>query len=239
MQWPYKIESQKSEVGGENDDTQSKDEDYFGTPRLFTDKLFYTPSKRAIIHAVDDGNQSESTSKDFTLVLTTGRIRDQWHTMTKTGKVSRLKQHIGNAFLEIHPDDALIRGIEENDLVDVTNGRGTVRVKARLSDAIKKGVVFLPMHWGKILNSDLNRANNLTNNLIDPISKEPDFKFSAVQVKRYQKPKQKIIVIGAGAGAFDGSARLGMFATMLSHTSIALNLPSCSLRLAFAASICA
>src|ERR1044071_6980531 len=57
------------------------------------------------------------------------------------------------------------------------------------------------MHWGKILNSDLNRANNLTNNLVDPKSKEPDFKFSAVQVNLYKKPKQKIIVIGAGAGA--------------------------------------
>ena len=57
------------------------------------------------------------------------------------------------------------------------------------------------MHWGKILNSDLNRANNLTNNLVDPKSKEPDFKFSAVQVRLYKKPKQKIIVIGAGAGA--------------------------------------
>src|SRR6185437_5786096 len=66
---------------------------------------------------------------------------------------------------------------------------------------IKKGVAFLPMHWGKILNSDLNRANNLTNNLIDPVSKEPDFKFSAVQIKRFKKPKQKIIIIGAGAGA--------------------------------------
>lgn len=184
-QWPYK-----------------KDEKEFGTARLFTDKIFYTASKKATIHAVDDGNQSEQTTKDLPLVLTTGRIRDQWHTMTKTGKVSRLKQHIANAFLEIHPDDADARGIEENDLVDVTNGRGNVRVKAKLSNEIKKGVVFLPMHWGKILNNDLNRANNLTNNLIDPISKEPDFKFSAVQVKRYQKPKQKIIVAGAGAGAF-------------------------------------
>jgi len=59
----------------------------------------------------------------------------------------------------------------------------------------------MPMHWGKQMNSDLNRANNLTNKLLDPVSKEPDFKFSAVQVKRYQKPKQKIVVIGAGAGA--------------------------------------
>jgi ferredoxin-nitrate reductase len=58
------------------------------------------------------------------------------------------------------------------------------------------------MHWGKILSSDLNRANNVTNNLVDPISKEPDFKFSAVEVARYQKPKQKIVIIGAGAGAF-------------------------------------
>jgi ferredoxin-nitrate reductase len=200
-QWPYKTRGQRSEVGRKNNEAKS-DEDYFGTSRLFTDKIFYTPSKKAIIHAVDDGNQSEPTTKDLPLVLTTGRIRDQWHTMTKTGKVSRLKQHIANAFLEIHPDDADARGIEENDLVDVMNGRGNVRVKAKLSTDIKKGVVFLPMHWGKILNNDLNRANNLTNNLIDPISKEPDFKFSAVQVKRYQKPRQKIIVIGAGAGAF-------------------------------------
>ena len=57
------------------------------------------------------------------------------------------------------------------------------------------------MHWGKILNSDLNRANNLTNNLVDPKSKEPDFKFSAVDVQLYKKAKQKIIVVGAGAGA--------------------------------------
>jgi ferredoxin-nitrate reductase len=173
-----------------------------GTARLFTDGQFYTPSKRAIIQAVDDENLSETTTNDLPLILTTGRIRDQWHTMTKTGKVSKLKQHIATAFLEIHPSDAAERGIGENDLVNVTNGRGYVRVKAKLSAEIKKGVVFLPMHWGKILNNDLNRANNLTNNLLDPISKEPDFKFSAVEVKRYQKPKQKIIVIGAGAGAF-------------------------------------
>lgn len=179
-----------------------KEETGFGTARLFTDKKFYTPSKKAIIHSVEEGNQSEQTTEDRPLILTTGRIRDQWHTMTKTGKVSKLNQHISNSFLEIHPHDAEDRNINENDLVEVLNGRGTVRVKAKLTTDIKRGVVFLPMHWGKILNSDLNRANNLTNNLVDPVSKEPDFKFSAVQVQRYQKAKQKIIVIGAGAGAY-------------------------------------
>lgn len=185
VQWPYT----KEEIG-------------LGTQRLFADKRFYTASKKAIIHAADDSNQSETTSEDLPLILTTGRIRDQWHTMSKTGKVSKLKQHIANAFLEIHPDDAERRNINEGDLVEIYNGRGNVKVKARLSEDIKRGVVFLPMHWGKILNNDLNRANNLTNNLVDPISKEPDFKFSAVQVKRYKKAKQKIVIVGAGAGAY-------------------------------------
>lgn len=173
-----------------------------GTPRLFTDKKFYTPSGKAKLHAVDDENQSEPLTPDFPLILTTGRIRDQWHTMSKTGKVNKLKQHIPQSFLEIHPDDARERNISENDLVEIFNERGHVRVKARLSHNIKPGVVFLPMHWGKILNNDSNRANNLTATLVDPVSKEPDFKFSAVQVQRYRKPRQKIIVVGAGAGAF-------------------------------------
>lgn len=87
-------------------------------------------------------------------------------------------------------------------MVELRSRRGEVRVSATITDAIKRGVVFLPMHWGKILNSDLNRANNITNNLIDPVSKEPDFKFCAVSVQRYKKPRQRIVIVGAGAGAF-------------------------------------
>lgn len=169
--------------------------------RLFTDHRFYTKDGRAFLHAVQDSSRSEKTGPGFPLVLLTGRIRDQWHTMTKTGKVNKLKQHIGQQQLEIHPEDAAERNIGEDDLVVVQSVRGEVRVKARLSEEIKRGVVFLPMHWGKILNNDLNRANNLTPNLVDPLSKEPDFKFTAVEVKRYCKKKEKIIVIGAGAGA--------------------------------------
>ncbi|WP_143305159.1 nitrate reductase [Chitinophaga vietnamensis] len=172
-----------------------------GTSRLFTDHQFFTGSKRAIIHSFGDDNQSEALSPELPLILTTGRIRDQWHTMSKTGKVNKLKQHIAHAFLEIHPEDARARSIGAGDIVNITNGRGAVRVKAQLSDSIKKGVVFLPMHWGKILHNDLHRANNLTHKLLDPISKQPDFKYAAVQVARYRKPVQKIVVIGAGAGA--------------------------------------
>jgi ferredoxin-nitrate reductase len=177
--------------------------DHPGTPRLFTDKKFFTPSGRArFLPPLSPHNQSEATTGDFPLILTTGRIRDQWHTMTKTGKVNKLKQHIEKPFLQIHPHDALIRNIKSGDVVVVSNDRGEVRVCAAVTDEVKKGVVFLPMHWGRRLQTDFGRANNLTSRTVDPVSKEPDFKFSAVQVCKYEKPFERIIIVGAGAAAY-------------------------------------
>jgi ferredoxin-nitrate reductase len=167
--------------------------------RLFTDHQFYTPNRKAQIHAVPDENQSEAVSEAFPLVLLTGRIRDQWHTMTKTGRVNKLNQHISEPFLEIHPDDAFKRQIADNQIVVVNGSRGEVRVKAKITADVKVGTCFLPMHWGRIKGNDFGRANNLTNSLFDPRSKEPDFKFSAVEVSPFSKPKEKIIVIGAGS----------------------------------------
>jgi ferredoxin-nitrate reductase len=174
-----------------------------GTPRLFTDKKFYTPSQKAIFNIPTSiENTSEQPNDRFPFILTTGRIRDQWHTMTKTGKVSRLMTHIPSPVLEINPIDAYKASIKNGDIVVVTSKNGTVRVKAKVADTIREGVVFLPMHWGKQLENDLNRTNNLTNTLVDPVSKEPDFKFTTVSVAKYVKPFEKIAVVGAGAAAF-------------------------------------
>jgi len=174
-----------------------------GTKRLFTDHSFYTPSKKARFFPLDNPeNLSEPVSNKFPLILTTGRIRDQWHTMTKTGKVNKLRQHIDKPYIEVNPHDAYIRNIKEGDVVLVENVRGEVRVCAKITEDIKRGVVFLPMHWGKILNQDYARANNLTSTLVDPISKEPDFKFSTVEIKKYKKPVEKIIIAGAGAASY-------------------------------------
>lgn len=178
------------------------DKGHKGTARLFSDKKFYTPNERAQIHAVGDANFSEAVSPEFPLILTTGRIRDQWHTMTKTGKVNKLKQHIDKPFVEINPIDAALRQIEDGDPVVLSNDRGTVRVTAKVTTDIKTGVVFLPMHWGKMFGKNFARTNNLTNDLVDPVSKEPDFKFSTVQVEKYVKEFDKIIVVGAGAAAY-------------------------------------
>jgi ferredoxin-nitrate reductase len=184
VQWPYRASQPAPD-----------------TARLFTDQQFYTPSRRAIIHPVQAAFRSEAADEEFPLILTTGRIRDQWHTMTKTGKVSKLNQHSPQAFAELHPHDAAALGVAEGDLVTVTSRRGEVRMAARLSAGLRPGMVFLPMHWGKQLGSDLNRANNVTSGALDPISKEPDLKFCAVQVVKYAKPRQRIVIIGAGAGA--------------------------------------
>ncbi|WP_299669741.1 nitrate reductase [uncultured Polaribacter sp.] len=174
-----------------------------GTARLFQDKKFYTPSKKAIFNIPSTiENTSVKTTDKFPLILTTGRVRDQWHTMTKTGKVSRLKTHYSKPVLEIHPVDAYLNSIKDGDITEIKSSNGVVRVRSKITDAIKEGVVFLPMHWGKVLQSNLNRANNLTNTHIDPISKEPDFKFTSVSVSKYKKPKEKIVIAGAGAAAF-------------------------------------
>lgn len=173
-----------------------------GTERLFTDNQFYTPDGRAKINAPAPENLSDAPTEDFPLILTTGRIRDQWHTMTKTAKVSRLRQHISESFVEIHPVDAVTYGIEPNEIVELTTPHGNARIKAKIKDEIKQGTVFVPMHWGKVAGSDLLRANNLTSSRIDAQSKEPDFKFTKVSIQRYRKPTEKIIVIGAGDAAF-------------------------------------
>jgi ferredoxin-nitrate reductase len=185
VQWPYKKKAKA-----------------VGTTRLFSDKSFYTYSKKAIIHDVPDSHSSERTNHDYPFILTTGRIRDQWHTMSKTGKVNKLNQHLKEAFAEINPEDARTLKLNEGDVAVISSIRGDVRVKAKITSGIKKGVIFIPMHWGKILGSDLNRANNVTNDIVDPISKEPDFKYCAVNIQKYKKPHQRIIVVGAGAGSF-------------------------------------
>ncbi|MGL4632600.1 MAG: molybdopterin-dependent oxidoreductase [Leadbetterella sp.] len=189
LQWPFRDE----------DKDAFNQNNFTGKKRLFTDGKFYTPTKKAQIQAVPDENLSEKTSPEFPLILLTGRIRDQWHTMTKTGRVNKLNQYVSEPMLDMNPEDATQRGFKNGAIVQVLGSRGSVRVKLNITTDIKVGTCFLPMHWGRINNNTCSRANNITNSLIDPRSKEPDFKFSAVQVQSYVKPKEKIVVIGAGS----------------------------------------
>ncbi len=177
------------------------------SPRLYADGRFATPSSRAHIPAVHYQNRSEQATAAWPLILTTGRIRDQWHTMTKTGHVNKLSQHLPAPFCEMHPSDAADRGIADGDMLTIKNARGEVRVAAKITSDIRPGVLFLPMHWGRQLvrhtraGTDSARANNLTSPRLDPVSREPDLKLAAVQAEKWIPGKRRIVIVGAGAAA--------------------------------------
>jgi len=164
------------------------------TKRLYEEGLFHTPNQKACFIDVHYRPVAEPTDAAYPLSLTTGRIRDQWHTMTKSGHVPKLMQHSAIPLLQMHPKDAQARDLNEGDLVSVTSRRGEVIVPLKLSEDIRPELVFLPMHWGE-MTARKGRANNLIQSAIDPISKEPEFKHAAVQVTRFQAAWQGLMLM--------------------------------------------
>jgi anaerobic selenocysteine-containing dehydrogenase len=154
-----------------------------GTKRLYADGVFPTPSGRARFHAVEYRPASEPINADFPFVLTTGRVKDQWHTRTRTGKVKKLVASDPEPFIEISSFDARDLGIESGKLVEVASRRSCVRLKARVTDTMRPGVLFVPFHWSRLWSpeSDVNRVMN---SAFDPISKEPELKYTAVTLRR-------------------------------------------------------
>jgi len=167
-----------------------------GASRLYENSVFETADGKARFLDVRYRSVAEPTDDAYPLSLTTGRIRDQWHTMTKTGSVPQLMQHVSAPAVQIHPDDAAAREIGADDLVRVTSRRGDVFVAAQISRDVRTGLVFLPMHWGE-MTARGGRANSLTQSAIDPASKEPEFKHAAVQVERFE-PAWRGMMLMAG-----------------------------------------
>ena len=155
--------------------------DHPGSPRLYTDHQFQTPDGKAKFHAADLIQPAEQPDEDYPLVLTTGRLKDQWHTMTRTGKSKELLKSEPEMFVEIHPDDARRWNIEADQMVRVSSSRGDAVARARLTPDIKAGSCFMPFHWGR-LGGYYQAANNVTNDAVDPVSKEPEFKACAVRI---------------------------------------------------------
>ncbi|WP_136657477.1 nitrate reductase [Nitratireductor sp. XY-223] len=151
-----------------------------GDTRFFADGGFYTTNRRGRFIAVDAA-RPERMSDAFPLVLNTGRVRDHWHTMTRTAKSHRLSGHATEPYCEMHPDDAAVLGIGAGTLVRVENAHGTVVARALLSDRQARGSVFVPMHWTD-QNSARGRINALVPPVIDPVSGQPASKNVAVRV---------------------------------------------------------
>jgi anaerobic selenocysteine-containing dehydrogenase len=153
-----------------------------GTERLFSTGAFPTADGRARFHIPEYRPAADPITAEFPLVLTTGRVKDQWHTRTRTGKVPKLNKSVPAPFLEIHEQDARALGVRNGQPVRVRSRRGTVELPARTSKSIRPGTVFTPFHWGALWN-ERSVANLATSETFDPRSKEPELKFAAVCVE--------------------------------------------------------
>ncbi|MET0068134.1 MAG: molybdopterin-dependent oxidoreductase [Candidatus Thiodiazotropha sp.] len=164
-----------------------------GTPRLFADGGFFRPSGRALFVPVSPRPPGTPLDSDYPLVLNTGRVRDQWHTMTRTGKSGRLFGHDHEPFAEIHPEDAQRYALEEGELVKVSSRWGEVVVRARVSDRQRPGAIFVPMHWNDQFASNA-AVDRLVNPVLDPISGQPEFKHTPVTIQAYRPAWQGFLL---------------------------------------------
>jgi anaerobic selenocysteine-containing dehydrogenase len=154
-----------------------------GTARLYTDRRFATADGRARFVAVEHAEPVEPPDAAFPLVLTTGRARDHWHTLTRTGKSPALAARTPEPVLELNLHDARRASIQDGDFVEITSRRGKAIAQCRVSAAIREGTCFLPFHWGRQAGF-YKSANNLTLAARDPLSKQPELKACAVRLRR-------------------------------------------------------
>ncbi len=146
-----------------------------GTPILHVDKF-----TRGLghFHAIEYVSPAEMPDNDYPLYLTTGRVLYQFHTRTMTMQSEGLNELSAECFVEISPQDATDYNIKQGDLLRVSSRRGEIEVMARISDQAIKGTVFIPFHFAQAA------ANRLTNPVLDPIAKIPEFKVCAISIEK-------------------------------------------------------
>ncbi len=149
-----------------------------GEPRLYADGQFQTPSGKAKIWCVSPEPIADAPNQHYPFLLNTGRTVEHWHTRTKTGRVDILEKLAPEAWVEVNPADAERLGLRSGDPVRLVSRRGTVdRITARVTSVVRQGEVFVPFHYDEAC------VNRLTVGEFDPISREPNYKQSAVRLE--------------------------------------------------------
>ena len=165
QQWPYRRE------------------DSIGQQRRYGDGIFNTTNGRARFYPTAYKPVAEATSARYPLRLLTGRLRDQWHGMSRTGRVPQLFAHSPEPSVRMHPDDAARRGLAAGELVRVASARGELVLPLELSDDVGSGNVFAAMHWnGQYLSS--GGVNEVSQPAFDTRSLQPELKHAAVRVEK-------------------------------------------------------
>jgi assimilatory nitrate reductase catalytic subunit len=148
--------------------------------RLFADGRFFTPDGRARLVVDDPVAPGDPTNDRYPFVLLTGRgSSSQWHTQTRTAKSAVLRSlYPPEAYVEIHPDDAASLGIAPHEWVGLRSRRSSMRARAFVTSTVARGTVFVPMHYAE--------TNRLTAPVFDPHSRQPSYKYAAVELHRLE-----------------------------------------------------
>ncbi len=153
--------------------------------RLFANGRYAHSDGKARFVATVPRAPVNAVSEDYPLMLNTGRVRDQWHTMTRTGRSARLAEHIAESFVDMHPQDALLHGVREGELARINTAWGAMVARVRHGGGIPRGSVFVPIHWSGQSASDA-RVGALVNPVVDPLSGEPEFKHTPVRIEQFR-----------------------------------------------------
>jgi assimilatory nitrate reductase catalytic subunit len=166
-----------------------------GKARLYEDGVFPTADGKARFAALPWKPLAEPREARFPFSLTTGRLRDQWHGMTRTGTLGRLFGHVAEPAVQLNPEDMGRRGLKDGDLVYVTSKRGSIVVPVQSSAALQPTQAYIAMHWGAEYLSGRNNkgeplagVNALTTSAHCPTSKQPELKHAAVQILKAELP---------------------------------------------------
>ena len=161
--------------------------------RMFADGKFLTPSGKAQFIAAAPELPKGNTSDQFPLALNTGRVRDQWHTMTRTARASRLFDHIDQPFVAIHPDTANHYSLAEQDLARVATAYGDIHLTVILDTGLRPNALFIPIHWNNQFASKA-RVDSIVAPITDAISGQPEFKFTPATIEKIEAPRWATVV---------------------------------------------
>jgi assimilatory nitrate reductase catalytic subunit len=154
-----------------------------GTARL-ADLTLFSASRRARFVSVVPRGPAQLREEEYPLVMNTGRTRDQWHTMTRTGRAPRLCEHTPEPFVDVHGQDALLHGLREGELARLQTRCGAMIARVVVSGSCARGTAFVPIHWTDTHSSDA-RVGTLIDAVVDPVSGEPEFKHTPVRVEPF------------------------------------------------------
>jgi sulfite reductase (NADPH) flavoprotein alpha-component len=178
---------------------------------------FPTATGRAQFFARPHLDERQMPDGEYPFVLNTGRVQHQWHTLTKTGKIATLNRLNPGPFIEVHPEDAAALQVRDGDHLEIRSRQGRAVLPVVVTDRVLPGGCFAPFHWNDLYGDNL-AINAVTDDAVDPISRQPGFKFCAVSLQRVERVAHRLLdTAPAPEQVFDKEAIAVLWASQTGH----------------------